>query len=60
MSATPFADWTPALRDDLRASAANTAVGTRLLLEDEHASHWEIRLDSANPALPLDEVGRAA
>ncbi|MSO94684.1 MAG: hypothetical protein EXQ81_02690 [Thermoleophilia bacterium] len=39
-----FADWPPALRDELGASAANGAVGTRLLLEDEHARHWEIRL----------------
>jgi mannose-6-phosphate isomerase-like protein (cupin superfamily) len=42
--AAPFADWTPELRDELRASATNAAVGTRLLLEDEHARHWEIRL----------------
>jgi hypothetical protein len=68
----PFVDWTPELRDELSANAANAAVGTRLLLEDEHARHWEIRLApgeifttieylrSSNPPLPLDEIGRAA
>ena len=32
------------LRDELHANAVNPAVGTRLLLEDEVARHWEIRL----------------
>lgn len=44
INVAPFADWTPELRDELRANPANPAVGTRLLLEDEHARHWEIRL----------------
>ena len=39
-----FADWTSELRDELRANTADPAVGTQLLLEDEHARHWEIRL----------------
>ena len=44
IDSVPFADWPPALREELGASAANGAVGTRLLLEDERARHWEIRL----------------
>jgi hypothetical protein len=40
----PFAEWPPELRDELRTNSANPAVGTRLLLEDEVARHWEIRL----------------
>jgi hypothetical protein len=42
--ATPFDGWTAELRDELDANAVNPAVGTRLLLEDEVARHWEIRL----------------
>jgi len=42
--AAPFAEWPPELRDELEANSANPAVGTRLLLEDEYARHWEIRL----------------
>lgn len=42
--AAPFASWPPELRAELRANADNAAVGTRLLLEDEVARHWEIRL----------------
>ncbi len=39
-----FADWPHELRDELETSSDNPAVGTRLLLEDEVARHWEIRL----------------
>lgn len=39
-----FADWPRELRDELEQRSANPAVGTRLLLEDEYARHWEIRL----------------
>ena len=42
--APPFAEWPPELREELEANSANPAVGTRLLLEDEYARHWEIRL----------------
>lgn len=42
--APPFAAWPLELRDELEANSANPAVGTRLLLEDEVARHWEIRL----------------
>ena len=42
--AAPFAEWPPELREEFRTNTANPAVGTRLLLEDEHARHWEIRL----------------
>ncbi len=44
METAPFADWAPELRAELAARTANPAVGTRLLLEDERARHWEIRL----------------
>ena len=40
----PFAGWPPGLSDELAANAFNPEVGTRLLLVDEHARHWEIRL----------------
>lgn len=40
----PFTGWPTELHDELVARSANGAVGTRLLLEDEHARHWEIRL----------------
>jgi quercetin dioxygenase-like cupin family protein len=40
----PFADWTPAQRSELESHGANPLVGTRLLLEDERARVWEIRL----------------
>jgi hypothetical protein len=40
----PFAEWSPTLRRELEENSANPAVGTRLLLEDEVARHWEIRL----------------
>ena len=40
----PFAEWSPELREELDANCENAAVGTRLLLEDEYARHWEIRL----------------
>lgn len=43
-AAAPFADWSADLRRELEANTANPAVGTRLLLEDEYARHWEIRL----------------
>src|SRR5690349_4068403 len=39
-----FADWPLELRDELETGSTNPAVGTRLLLEDEYARHWEIRL----------------
>jgi hypothetical protein len=42
--AAPFADWSPELRAELAANTDNATVGTRLLLEDEVARHWEIRL----------------
>lgn len=40
----PFAGWSPELRAELAANTSNPAVGTRLLLEDDRARHWEIRL----------------
>ena len=39
-----YANWSPELREELDASTDNAAVGTKLLLEDEFARHWEIRL----------------
>ena len=39
-----FADWSPELRGELETQTANPLVGTRLLLEDDHARVWEIRL----------------
>ncbi len=42
--APPFVGWSPELREELEANAVNPRVGTRLLLEDEVARHWEIRL----------------
>ena len=39
-----FADWSPELRSELDTHASNPRVGTRLLLEDERARVWEIRL----------------
>jgi beta-alanine degradation protein BauB len=39
-----FADWSPELHAELATHTANPRVGTRLLLEDEHARVWEIRL----------------
>jgi hypothetical protein len=42
--AAPFANWSPELLAELEHNTDNAAVGTRLLLEDEHARHWEIRL----------------
>jgi hypothetical protein len=39
-----FADWSPELREELERHAANPLVGTRLLLENDHARVWEIRL----------------
>ena len=36
---------------ELEHRSANPAVGTRLLLEDEYARHWEIRL------APEDRIG---
>ncbi len=44
MAPLPFADWPRELREELEQRSANPAVGTRLLLEDEYARHWEIRL----------------
>jgi hypothetical protein len=41
---TPFAGWSRDLRDELDRNEGNPAVGTRLLLEDDRARHWEIRL----------------
>ncbi len=43
----PFADWTPDQRNELESHSANPRVGTRLLLEDERARVWEIRLAPA-------------
>jgi beta-alanine degradation protein BauB len=40
----PFADWPSELREELEQRSTSPAVGTRLLLEDEYARHWEIRL----------------
>ena len=42
--APSFVDWPSELREELEQRSANPAVGTRLLLEDEYARHWEIRL----------------
>jgi beta-alanine degradation protein BauB len=39
-----FADWSPELRSELDTHTSNPRVGTRLLLEDERARVWEIRL----------------
>jgi predicted metal-dependent enzyme (double-stranded beta helix superfamily) len=39
-----FDDWPAELRQELAAQADNPRVGTRLLLEDDHARVWEIRL----------------
>jgi beta-alanine degradation protein BauB len=47
----PFADWPRELREELEQRSASPAVGTRLLLEDEYARHWEIRL------APGDRIG---
>ncbi len=52
MTATPAPDlddesvseWPEALRLELGTHASNPLVGTRLLLEDERARVWEIRL----------------
>jgi beta-alanine degradation protein BauB len=41
---TAFAGWPTELRDELARNDENPAVGTRLLLEDDRARHWEIRL----------------
>jgi predicted metal-dependent enzyme (double-stranded beta helix superfamily) len=40
----PFADWTLDQRTELQMNTANPQVGTRLLLEDQRARVWEIRL----------------
>jgi hypothetical protein len=40
----PFAGWTPEQRAELKGNSANPRVGTSLLLEDERARVWEIRL----------------
>jgi len=40
----PFAGWSAVLRSELEANDVNAAVGTALLLEDERARHWELRL----------------
>ena len=45
MGATePFGGWDEALRAELEANTANAAVGTALLLEDERARYWELRV----------------
>ena len=40
----PFAGWSEALRAELEANGRNGTVGTRLLLEDERARFWELRI----------------
>jgi hypothetical protein len=47
----PFADWSAALRSELDANDANAEVGTALLLEDDRARYWELRIP------PGDRVG---
>ena len=48
MSATdasqPFAGWDDGLRAELEANTSNASVGTALLLEDERARYWELRV----------------
>ena len=39
-----FEGWDEALRAELEANTANAAVGTALLLEDERARYWELRV----------------
>ena len=41
---SPSPNWSPELRAEFESCTGNAAVGTRLLLEDEYARHWEIRL----------------
>jgi mannose-6-phosphate isomerase-like protein (cupin superfamily) len=40
----PFADWTEQLRAELERNDRNAQVGTTLLLEDDRARYWELRI----------------
>src|SRR3954471_22130736 len=42
--APSFVDWPRDLHEERYQRSETPAVGTRLLLEDEYARHWEIRL----------------
>lgn len=47
----PFGDWTMELRAELERNDRNAEVGTALLLEDDQARYWELRIQ------PGDRVG---